>query len=333
MKSLIARLKSLRGKKNLLAFSYGLDSTTLYHLLKEAKVDFDIAFVNYRLREEAEREESEAKELVKRDKKKIYIAYAPEYKSNFEARAREFRYKFFESLIDKYGYDNLLTAHQLNDRLEWMMMRLIRGAGVVELIGTTEITQRQTEDNKTYNLIRPLINTPRFKLQGYLESKNIRYFIDKSNNDPKYERNRIRVFVEPLIKEYSSGIARSFQYLEKESAILLNSSSLEYSNKNLHIYNIKNLQNISTIASKVLKELGYLLSRAEREILDNKRAIVAGRKWVVEVKNNRLFITPYIQNTQTMPKEFKEQCRIYKIPPKIRPWLYKNSINPKSLKI
>lgn len=334
MKSYISKLEYLlRGKKNLLAFSYGVDSTALYHLLKEANINFDIALVNYKLREQANKEEKEAYKLAKSDNKKIYISYAPKWKSNFEANARRFRYNFFESLIEKYEYENLLTAHQLNDRLEWFMMRLIRGAGVLELSGMRNISQRRTSKGKIYNLIRPLLDTPRSEIEKYLKTKEIYHFFDESNKELKYERNNLRPILNPLINDYSSNITKTFKYLEEESEIILTNSSLKYNREKLRIYYINNQKTISIVASQALKELGYLLSRAQREILNSKKSIVAGRKWVVEFKNDRLFIAPYIQKAPPMPKEFKEQCRIYKIPVKIRPYIYKEGIEVKDLKI
>jgi len=44
---------------------------------------------------------------------------------------------------------------------------------------------------------------------------------------------------------------------------------------------------------------------------------------------NKIFIAPY--KKEVMPKEFKEKCRILKIPSKIRPYLYKNNINLKEI--
>jgi tRNA(Ile)-lysidine synthase len=57
-------LDALRGKKNLLAFSAGVDSTALFFLLRDADVNFDIALVNYNTRANSDAEEEYAKELA-----------------------------------------------------------------------------------------------------------------------------------------------------------------------------------------------------------------------------------------------------------------------------
>ena len=65
-------LNFLKDKKNLLAFSAGSDSTALFFMLLEKKIDFDIAIVNYKLRKEADLEVTYAKELAKKYNKKIF---------------------------------------------------------------------------------------------------------------------------------------------------------------------------------------------------------------------------------------------------------------------
>jgi tRNA(Ile)-lysidine synthase len=128
-------LSKLRDKKNLLAFSGGADSTSLFFLLLENKIPFDIAIVDYNIRKQSKSEVAYAKELAKINNLKCHIYNAPKIEKNFEATAREIRYDFFEELIKKEHYTNLLTAHHLGDRLEWFLMQFCKGAGCVEITG------------------------------------------------------------------------------------------------------------------------------------------------------------------------------------------------------
>ncbi len=93
------------------------------------------------------------------------------FTAHFEKKARDFRYEFFESLIAIEGYDTLLTAHQLNDQLEWLLMRLTKGAGVSELIGLEEVTKREN-----YTLVRPLLEYSKEELFTYLQHNKYPYF-------------------------------------------------------------------------------------------------------------------------------------------------------------
>ena len=130
----------LKKSKNLLAFSGGVDSSALYHILKEKNIDFDMALVFYNTREEAKQEREHAHRLAKRDNKKVYLLDVKLEETNFESEARRARYDFFKKSIKEGGYDNLLTAHQLNDKLEWFLMQLSKGAGTSELYGFLDIS-------------------------------------------------------------------------------------------------------------------------------------------------------------------------------------------------
>lgn len=318
------------GGKNLLAFSGGVDSTALFHILQDYGIDFDIALVNYGLRKEAKDEENFAKELAKKYNKKAHISYAPKWDRDFEANAREFRYSFFEKLIEKDGYTNLITAHQLNDQVEWMMMRLIRGAGVSELAGMKEISNRVTANGTKYTLIRPLLSVSREEIEKFLADKNLQYFIDKSNESDKYERNRFRKILSPIINSYSRGISRSFEYLNYDRDIIKSLYRIVYKKKRFFIIEYDSLSVIDRACDEVLKSMGYLISGNERICLREQNSIVVGRKWAVEIRDGYIYIAPYIKNLK-MPKDFKEKCRTAKIPPKCRAYLYSIGIEPKDI--
>ena len=125
----------LKGKKNLLAFSAGVDSSALFFILLAQNIKFDIAIVDYGIRKQSKEEVLHAQTLAKKYKLFCHSIKAPAFDTHFEKQARDFRYEFFESLIRIEGYDTLLTAHQLNDQLEWLLMRLTKGAGLCELLG------------------------------------------------------------------------------------------------------------------------------------------------------------------------------------------------------
>ncbi len=314
-------------KKPLLAFSAGVDSSALFHLLLEQGVTFAAALVNYHTREESDAEESGARELCDRFGIEFHVAHAPSWSSGFEAKAREFRYAFFESLVESHGYDLLLTAHHLNDRMEWMLMRLVRGAGVCSLAGMRKTDERVTEGGREYTLCRPLLECDKKTLLNYLHTNGISYFEDGSNKDFSYERNRFRSsFSDELIAHYSRGILRSFRYLERECSVLESMSETVFSQKDLRVVRLGSAALASAAADRALKGLGYCLSASEREVLDGGRSTVAGRKWAIDERDGYLFISPFLKNI-VMSKEFKERCRRIGIPPKVRPYCFAQSID------
>ena len=311
----------LKKGKNLLAFSAGVDSSALFFLLLENHIKFDIAIVNYGTRENSDKEEAHAKALARKHKLFCHNIKAPKFDRHFEKKARDFRYEFFESLISIEGYDNLLTAHQLNDQLEWMLMRLSKGAGVSELLGLSPLTKKET-----YTLVRPLLHYSKEELLGYLQAHNHPYFIDESNADEKYERNAFRKqFSDPLMSKYTKGIKRSFEYLRKDKERLESGFEILYTEKKLRIIKLHTLESKIKAADLALKELGYLLSASQRQEIDKETSLVIGGEWAVEMQSNLLYIAPYL--TTDMPKKFKEECRVLRIPSKIRAYCFYHKIN------
>jgi tRNA(Ile)-lysidine synthase len=322
---LITHHSPLINKKNLLAFSAGVDSSALFFLLLENNIPFDIALVNYGIRNQGDTEEAHAKTLAKKHGKQCYTIKAPAFDSHFEANARKFRYDFFVSIITEHGYDTLLTAHQLNDQLEWLLMRLSKGAGLSELIGLEPVTEKEN-----YTLVRPLLQYAKNELLDYLHEHDHPYFIDESNSDTHYERNRFRKdYSDLFISQFKEGIKRSFEYLRDDKIILESGFQTVFIEKNLHIIKLDRVNAKVKAADLTLKKLGYLLSALQRNEIKKEKSLVIGGEWAIEVQNNLLYISPYI--TTDMPKKFKEACRVQKIPIKIRAYLYQESIDPTKL--
>ena len=315
----------LQEKKNLLAFSAGVDSSALFFLLLEHNIIFDIALVNYGTRDNSDIEESHAKALAKQYNLVCHTIKAPPFTTHFEQNAREFRYDFFEKLIEVHHYDTLLTAHQLNDQLEWLLMRLTKGAGVSELIGLEAQSQREN-----YTLVRPLLEYSKEELLTYLQENTYPYFEDESNSDEKYERNLFRKqFSDPLMAAYKAGIKRSFSYLKEDKKQLETHFEPLHSRKALRVIKLHTISAKAKATDLALKELGYLLTAAQRKEVEKEESLVIGGKWAVALQDDRLYIAPYL--TTDMPKKFKEACRVLKIPSKIRAYCFEESIDIQSL--
>jgi len=303
-------LEYLQKNRNLLAFSGGGDSTALLFLLLEHHIDFDIAIVDYGMREEAHKEVAYAQRLAQKYDFRCFTCKAPKITNNFEANARAFRYDFFASLIHKHRFGTLLTAHHLGDRLEWFLMQLGKGAGVYELLGMQSIEEREN-----FTLVRPLLHVSKSRLLAYLHTHNIPYFEDSSNNDTTIQRNFIRhEIAQKLLERYENGIRRSFSYLEEESTFTMpqvfHINELSYAKRSkMRLDDIR-------IADKILKSRDFLMRRGDKELLKSHDAIVAGRRFAVAFSDNYILIAPYIK--RVMEKSFKESCRKRKIPEKLR---------------
>lgn len=311
----------LEGKKVLLAFSGGIDSSALFFLLSLRGIKCDLAIVDYCLRVQSKDEVAYAKELSSLYDVKCFVATAPKFESNFEQNARKFRYEFFESIIDKEGYDVLLTAHQLNDSLEWLLMRLCKGAGISELVGLNEITKK-----KNYLLIRPLLNFSKDELLEYLKTNKHKYFIDETNINQSYERNYFRhKFSDELIEKYKSGIKKSFEYLKRDILFLEDKYEIILKQHELVVAKMKDVDYAAKAADLILKELGYLMSSKQREEIRENKNVVIGGLWAIGLSRDILFVAPYKKTV--LPKEVKEKYRVLRIPPLVRGYIHNENIN------
>ncbi|MDD5157296.1 tRNA lysidine(34) synthetase TilS [Sulfurimonas sp.] len=314
-------LSHLKDRKNLLAFSGGADSTALFFLLIKHNIIFDIAIVNYGVREQSKQEVAYAKELCTLHNLTCHIHNAAEIKTNFEAKAREIRYDFFEELILKHGYENLLSAHHLGDRFEWMLMQFCKGSGCAELAGMRTLEQR-----KNYKLIRPLLHLDKCELLIYLKHSSIKYFEDESNFYENIKRNSFRHnHSNPLLAEHLSGIKKSFEYLDEDRDSLIKEIDVYSEDEFVYFKNFGDIRSSIYAIDKYLKSKLYMLSAKERELLKGEKTVVVGRKFVISQNSDFIFMSPFVREV-VMPKKFKEECRVLKIEPKLRPYLFKNDI-------
>ncbi len=313
-------LPILQEGKNLLAFSGGVDSSALFFLLQQAGIDFDLAIVDYQMRDQSVQEVAYAHALATEFHKECYTLETLLSEQNFEATARNVRYDFFESLIGEHGYTNLITAHQLDDRLEWLLMQLGKGAGLYELLGMSVIEKR-----KNYRLVRPLLETTREQINNYLKDNCIRYFEDESNSDEKYKRNFFRHnLATPLLEKYAKGIKKSFRYLDEDLTERIEQEIDVQRVQQLYYFERPVSRRSSVIAvDRLLKALGFLMRQGDKEMLKTADEHVVGRQYVVSFHPNYCFVAPYLADE--MPKAFREKCRLLNVPKKLRPYLYTNT--------
>ncbi len=271
-----------------------------------------MAIVDYNLRDQSKAEVAYAKELAKRYGKKIFLHEVHLSPPAIEAKAREIRYTFFESVMKRESYRYLITAHQLDDQLEWFLMQLAKGSGLVEALGMESIGKRGD-----ITIIRPLLLTPKKELLEYLHQKNIKYFVDESNEDIQFFRNKIRKrFATPFMEEFAKGVKKSFSYMMEDKKRLL---------RNLEIFQIEKLYicknqrddfSNKRAFDRLFKKAGYLLSSKQKEqILEQKNGVVAS-KWAFAMTERYLFVSPYIQ--MKLPKRDRELLRKARVPKPLR---------------
>ena len=176
--------------KYLLACSYGPDSMALFDMLYQESIPFEVAHVNYHLREESNFEEKRLREYCEKLNIKIHVKDVEEIiTSNIEARCRGIRYDFFNSLYKENGYDALLVAHNEDDHIETYLLQKQR-KNLVKHYGL-----RSQSVFKDMLVLRPLLSQKKNELLGYCIQNHVPYAIDASNMETTFLRNKIRINV------------------------------------------------------------------------------------------------------------------------------------------
>ena len=319
-------LHKLKSGRNLLAFSHGVDSTALFYLLDEAGVKFDLAIVDYNVRAQSKDEVASARDLAAKFNKQIYVKSVQLGASNFEHEARAARYDFFAEICRERGYENLILAHQFDDKFEWFLMQLGRGAGLSELLGMQELETRED-----YVIARPLLGVRKCELERFLRERNLKYFTDETNLTDRFKRGFIRAkFSEPFLDEYFNGVKKSFEFLAADALNL----APEISNPAPKIYLVKRGANELRGVGLTCKRLGLVLSSAQRSecarCLENGTGCVLGSKVAVGAGAKIILVTPYIK--AAMDNKFKEACRTLKIAPINRGFLFASGADLSKIK-
>ena len=206
------------GDRIVIGVSGGPDSICLLHVLNSLKEELNfeiyVAHINHMIREEADEETEYVQSFCKKLNIECYIKridvikIANNLKRGTEETGRQIRYEFFEEVLEKTSSNKIATAHNNNDKVETILMNVLRGSGVSGLKGIESI-----RDEK---YIRPLIEVSRDEIEKYCKENMLEPRIDKSNSENIYTRNKIRNIVIPYIKkEFNPNIIKTINRLSE----------------------------------------------------------------------------------------------------------------------
>ncbi len=197
-----------RGGTVLCAVSGGRDSMALLHLLSglgpERGFQIAAAHFNHRLRPEADGDEAFVRSWCR--ERHIPLTCGAGDVRDFAAReglciedaARQLRYAFLENAARDMGASRIAAAHHREDNAETVLLHLLRGAGLQGLCGIAPVRGR---------IVRPLLETSRDEIEGYVKRNGVPWVEDESNRDAQFTRNRLRLEVLPLLEEMTPGAA------------------------------------------------------------------------------------------------------------------------------
>jgi tRNA(Ile)-lysidine synthase len=179
----------------LVAISGGSDSTGLLLALSDAlraaprsEISICAATVDHALRaasaDEARQVAALCRALDVAHVTKIWDGTKP--KAGIMAAARDARYGLLAEAADELSADIIVTGHTLDDQRETFAMRGERSAANV-----TGIADAVLFDRRIW-VLRPLLSSLRTDIRAMLHHRGVVWFDDPSNQDPRYERVRMR---------------------------------------------------------------------------------------------------------------------------------------------
>ena len=123
-----------------------------------------------------------------------------------ESIAREVRYEFFESVMQKGKIHVLALGHHGDDQIETILMRLTRGTSVGAAAGIH--VKRPFSGGF---LIRPFLCVTRDEIIAYCHKHGLEPVYDSTNTMDIYTRNRFRKNVLPFLKSENPQVHIHFQ--------------------------------------------------------------------------------------------------------------------------
>ena len=225
--------------------SSGPDSMALLHYLKNnTKNKIVCCHINHNVREQSKEEESYLKEYCSKNNIIFETQIIKNYtENNFENEARKKRYHFYEEILKKYNSKYLFLAHHGDDLIETILMKIERGSNLEGYAGIKEISYQ-----KDYYIIRPFLQYTKEDLIKYNKNNNIKYYIDASNKEQLYKRNRYRKKILPILKKEDNNIHK--KYLKYSKTLL---EYLDYVNNETNKYYNKVISNNIISIPKIKK--------------------------------------------------------------------------------
>ncbi len=222
----------LAGHNVLCAVSGGPDSMFLLYALNTlaSKYDFSIyaIHVNHQIRQhEAMRDQKFVEDICQKWKIPIDVvcrnvpAIAKEERLSLETAGRNIRRQACLDIAKKHNCQYIALGHHANDQAETVLMNLVRGSGLKGLSGMQVYLKPWW---------RPLLMFSRNDIEQAVQTLEIPFVIDSTNQDERFTRNRFRKILFDLEKEQPKlieHIARTACFLSEDEQYLQEMASVQ----------------------------------------------------------------------------------------------------------
>lgn len=258
------------GDNVIIGVSGGADSTALLHYLFSIKDKYSlkliVVHINHGIRGiEAKSDEKFVTDLCRSMGVDVLTA---EYDIKKEAirlgvgeeeAGRIVRYKEFDKAFKNNNGNKIAVAHNKNDQVETLLMRMCRGTGLKGLTGIAPVRN---------HIIRPFIRCSREEVEQYCIDNNLKFRTDSTNLLDIYTRNKIRLKLIPWLKEELNenvidNIARTAEllyeeeyYIEKESKKMFANCCVKKENNQVYL-SLKEMNKLELAAKRRIIRLAY----------------------------------------------------------------------------
>jgi tRNA(Ile)-lysidine synthase len=209
----------------LIAVSGGQDSLALFKLLVDLRSHWDwqlgVMHCNHQWRSDANANADHVRSLCESWAIPCQVETAANPPPG-EAAARQWRYQCFEQQAIAANYAYVVTGHTASDRAETLLYNLVRGSGSdgLQALGW----RRSLSPDAPIQLVRPLLAFTREDTAQVCQDLQLPIWVDSTNHDRTYARNRLRLDVLPYLHQHLN--PRSAQHLAQTAELL--SAEVEY---------------------------------------------------------------------------------------------------------
>ena len=217
-------IAQLAGRRVCIAYSGGVDSHVLFHLLASIsgtfKTDIRAVYVDHGLHADASLWGKHCQRVAQElgvPFKSIPVNVKEIDVHGLESAARKARYAAFRE--DLATDEVLLTAQHQQDQAETLILQLLRGAGPN---GLSAMWPETYVDGLT--IIRPLLSTSKADILDYANKHRLDWIEDPSNADDSINRNYLRQHVWPSLSQrwpaLEKTVSRSAMHCREASELM-----------------------------------------------------------------------------------------------------------------
>jgi len=263
-----------------LAYSGGIDSQVLLHLLYLSKLNVNAIYIDHGLQPQS----IDWAEHCFRQCEQLSIPFqvikvdaTASHGESPEAAARKARYGALKNCIQENTC--LLTAQHQDDQSETILLQLLRGAGAAGLSGMPEIAEFAYGWHA-----RPLLNISQKQIEDYANLNSLSWVEDPSNQQVHYDRNYLRHSVMPELQKRWPALNKTLSVFASQQA------------ENNQLLNVLAAQDLS---SSLSEESNLDISQLNK--LDDARLRNALRYWVKSINKpmpSRAVLEQVVQQTK-----------------------------------